>query len=320
MHYFFVESQHTHNNKLSILVLSNLIHTQPISIEKELVYNYSEDSASSKFYDNLFSDENKKTVKPELFREVKIESKKTQNSTGKIEEVVAFIEKRQKPNDVTIELGGGVHQGRSVNAYQRLNNYYPLDISGSSIRRYANKYNKPGIIADATKLPFKDNSVDFIFTQTFLEHPIHPENVVEEIARVLKPGGYILHLDAWFCRWWHHYGIVNLKKRENMSFKEKMIDTAAKITELKIIRIPPIVIKRIFKEIFISTKKPIELSYKKLTPNYELQLACDEDAASTIDPLDVIRFYESRGFQTTQPLSFKQRIFYPNKLVALKKK
>ncbi len=300
-------------------MLSHLLQVQPNSIEKNLVYNYSEVSDSSKFYDDLFSDKKAKPAKPEFFNKVKTESKVEQNSLGKIEEVVAFIEKHQKTDSITIEIGGGVFQGRSANAYKRLNNYFPLDISASSITRYSDTFDMPGIIADATKLPFKDNSVDFIFTHTFLEHPLTPDAVVKEIARVLKPGGYILHLDAWFCRWWHRYGVVNLKPRNKMTFNEKLIDTGAKITEFKLVRIPPIVIGRFFREIFSSPKNPIELRFKKLQPNYDLHLACDEDAASSIDPLDVIRFYESRGFKTEQLLSFKQRLFYPNKLVVMQK-
>lgn len=104
-----------------------------------------------------------------------------------------------------------------------------------------------------------------------------------------------------------------------MTFNEKLISTAAKITEFKLVRLTPIIVGRFFREIFVGTINPIALRYKKLQPNYDLHLACDEDAASSIDPLDVIRFYESRGFQTEQPLSFKQRLFYPNKLVLMKK-
>lgn len=301
-------------------MLSHLLKDLPKSVENGLVYNYSEQSDSSKFYDELFSDKKEKPKKPELFDKVKKESKIEQNSIGKIEEVVRFVEKHQKDDSIVLEIGGGVFQGRSANAYERLNNYLPLDISASSIRRYAEKYNKQGIIADATKLPFKDHSIDFVFTHTFLEHPLQPEAVVKEIARIVKPGGYVLHLDAWFCRWWHRFGIVNLVPRGKMSFQEKMIDTAAKFTEIKVIRIPPIILKRSLNELFVGTNKPIELKYKKLKPNYDLHLACDEDAASTIDPLDVIRFYESRGFKTEHPLSLKQRLFYPNKVVIMQKK
>jgi len=114
-------------------MLSHLLKEQPKSIENNLIYNYSEQSDSSKFYDELFSDNKTKSTKPELFDKVKTESKITQNSIGKIEEVVAFIEKRQLTDSITIEIGGGVFQGRSANAYNRLNNYYPLDISASSI-------------------------------------------------------------------------------------------------------------------------------------------------------------------------------------------
>jgi SAM-dependent methyltransferase len=175
-------------------------------------------------------------------------------------------------------------------------------------------------VADAKKLPFKDNSVDLIFSQTFLEHPLNPEDVLSEMARVLKPGGIVVHNDAWVVRWWHRFGIVELKPFAKMSVKEKLIVIASKFTELPIVRIPPIILRRVSRNLFVSTKKPIGLKYKKLKPNYNLHLGCDEDAANSIDPIDVVRFYESRGFRLNKSLSFKERMFYPNKMIELVKK
>lgn len=103
---------------------------------------------------------------------------------------------------------GGVHQRRSADAYKKFKNYFPLDISTSSIERYSMRHNKTGIVAGATELPFKDVSIDCVFTNTFLEHPLEPEKVTIEIVRVLKKGGIVVHNDAWFCRWWQRYGVV----------------------------------------------------------------------------------------------------------------
>lgn len=48
---------------------------------------------------------------------------------------------------------------------------------------------RPDVYADAAKLPFADSSFDGVFCLEVLEHVPHPAEVVQEIARVLRPGG-----------------------------------------------------------------------------------------------------------------------------------
>jgi SAM-dependent methyltransferase len=43
--------------------------------------------------------------------------------------------------------------------------------------------------ADATKLPFADGSFDYVYSHGVLHHIENPRQAVEEIFRVLKPGG-----------------------------------------------------------------------------------------------------------------------------------
>jgi SAM-dependent methyltransferase len=52
-------------------------------------------------------------------------------------------------------------------------------------------YHNVHIVADATQLPFKNNSVDGIVNIVILEHVPEPENVVDEMFRVIKNGGVI---------------------------------------------------------------------------------------------------------------------------------
>lgn len=285
----------------------------------KMVYNFLESSVSSDFYAKLFEAKSKAPL-PDLYEANKSEWRDKFSSDNVMGKIIDELQDRLPEDAVVIEIGGGVYQNRSADAYKKFKNYIPLDISYSSITRYSETYNRPAILADATVLPFKDNSIDCILTHTFLEHPIHPEKVVSEIARVLKPGGIVVHNDAWFCRWWQRYGIVNLKKFSTMTFKEKLIDITARITEFPLLRIPPIVVKRLFRALFETLQNPIPLHYKKLKPNYSLYLACDEDAASSIDPVDAIRYYESRGFDSLIPLSFLQRLFHKNSYIMLKKK
>ncbi|MDA7663106.1 class I SAM-dependent methyltransferase [Pirellulaceae bacterium] len=233
--------------------------------------------------------------------------------------IVKDIKNRTKDDAVVIELGGSVYQARSGNAYNEFKNYFPLDISSSSMQRYSEKFGRESIICDAQCLPFADESVDVIFTHTFLEHPINPDFVLKEVDRVLKKGGLVIHNDAWFVRWWQRFGIVGLKPFWNCGLKEKMIQIAARITELKIVRLPPVILRRLFRMIFASRER-LDLRFRQLQPNYDLHLYCDEDAASSIDPIDVICFYESRSYHTLSRLSFFQRLFHGNRYVAMQKK
>lgn len=68
-----------------------------------------------------------------------------------------------------------------------------IDVYGASIEEAKKRY--PGItfkVADAHKLPFKDNSFGLVVCSETIEHVIDPKKVLEEINRVLKPDGEAL--------------------------------------------------------------------------------------------------------------------------------
>ncbi len=58
------------------------------------------------------------------------------------------------------------------------------------------------IVADAAHLPFVDNSVDAVVSESLLEHVPDPHAVVREMTRVLKPGG-ILYTNTPFLTPYH---------------------------------------------------------------------------------------------------------------------
>lgn len=47
------------------------------------------------------------------------------------------------------------------------------------------------IVADTRALPFQDNSVDMVITESTLEHVPHVHQAIREITRVVKPGGFV---------------------------------------------------------------------------------------------------------------------------------
>jgi len=51
------------------------------------------------------------------------------------------------------------------------------------------------LIADAHHMPFADASFDGVWVQAVLEHVLEPQVVVDEIGRVLRPGGLVVIAD-----------------------------------------------------------------------------------------------------------------------------
>lgn len=90
-------------------------------------------------------------------------------------------------NTIVLNVGGG-----------------PRRYSDGDITLNIDDFVNVDIVADAHRLPFKDNSVDSIICIAVLEHVYDPEIVVSEMIRVLKPGGY-LYAEVPFIFFFHGY-------------------------------------------------------------------------------------------------------------------
>ena len=73
-----------------------------------------------------------------------------------------------------------------------------LDLGAGNQRRAPNVINleiettpEVDVIADGHFLPFKNEAFDAVISEAVLEHVRAPQDIVAEIHRVLKPGGYI---------------------------------------------------------------------------------------------------------------------------------
>lgn len=61
------------------------------------------------------------------------------------------------------------------------------------------------IVGDGTLLPFPEASFDGVVCSNMLEHTPTPERVLEEIARVVRPGGWAyVSWTPWFSPWGGH--------------------------------------------------------------------------------------------------------------------
>ncbi|PKL37675.1 MAG: hypothetical protein CVV44_15135 [Spirochaetae bacterium HGW-Spirochaetae-1] len=86
-----------------------------------------------------------------------------------------FIQKYIAHNDiVAINLGSG-------------NSNISDNISNIDLFPYENV----DLTCDMLNIPFSDNSVDCVITLAALEHVPHPEKAVQDMHRILKPGGMV---------------------------------------------------------------------------------------------------------------------------------
>jgi ubiquinone/menaquinone biosynthesis C-methylase UbiE len=81
--------------------------------------------------------------------------------------------------------------------------YVGIDVSTAAIRA-AYQLRRPGAYAamDAERLLFADATFDAVISLYALEHFSHPRQTIEEMARVLKPGGIMAILSISYDRPW----------------------------------------------------------------------------------------------------------------------
>lgn len=92
-----------------------------------------------------------------------------------------------------IEIGGAAHANFGIDVIH-INIKDENDETEHSISEQMKEcgfIQKTNIISNGNDLPFKDNTVDFVFTSHVLEHFFDPIKALEEWYRVTKKGGYV---------------------------------------------------------------------------------------------------------------------------------
>lgn len=90
-----------------------------------------------------------------------------------------------------VDVGGGSGQGvRALDVSEGI----VADAASGMLRR-ARRRGVGAVGADAARLPFADETVDAVLILDALHHMGEPQTVVDEAARVLRPGGVLLLLE-----------------------------------------------------------------------------------------------------------------------------
>ena len=194
------------------------------------------------------------------------------------------------PSQRVIELGCG--SGPDI---KTPGIYIGLDLAFQGLKNRANMENP--VCCDVSYIPLEDQSVDLVFSNNALEHIPQPQKVIDECCRILRPGGVIIHRDAWFARKWRAEGLFTVSNT-SASLRTLFRKLFVKMSEAKFIRWPKILMTRVVRELrwWLYSSYHTKLEYDYFAPNFGEYLESDSDACVSIDPHALILFYMSKGF------------------------
>lgn len=109
-------------------------------------------------------------------------------------ELVAAEKMNSRAGQVVVDVGGGHQAPFARHRRCELGTFIVgVDILPSQVR--GNSSIDAGVVADVGKtIPFHDNSVDIFVTRSVIEHLPDNDDLFNEMARCLKPGGYSINV------------------------------------------------------------------------------------------------------------------------------
>lgn len=169
------------------------------------------------------------------------------------------------------------------------------DYTGTDLSAAVAKYLRKKFVAcDAARMPFADRSFDAIWSIWVLEHTPDPEAVLNEMRRVVRPGGYFLLRPAWHCRWWACRG-VNVRPWRELPWRYWPAKLVLPLLEARWFRGLTAVPRRLWLTLRARYSRRPRLWWKRLPGDFETFWGPDSDAVAYLDPVAVCLWFEGRG-------------------------
>ena len=117
----------------------------------------------------------------------------------------------QEPTKASKVLDLGCGEGNSIDLFLQLSTdttWYGVDIEGSPEVKLRARKNDLISSFNGIDLPYPDNYFDMIFCHQVLEHVRHPDELIADAFRVLKPGGLFVSSVS-YLEPFHSYSVFN---------------------------------------------------------------------------------------------------------------
>jgi SAM-dependent methyltransferase len=209
---------------------------------------------------------------------------------------------------IAVELGCGAGALRHV-----MPRYVGIDLSMVALRIQ----NGRGAQADMEQLPFRDDSIDLIWSWAAIEHVPHPEVVLDEVVRVLRPGGVAILAPAWHCRTWAAEGLEFRPMHEltrSQRIRKRLVPLRSSPLWQGLFEMP----KRVSRELR-ARRGPLPFEFSRLTPNLDQYLGTDSDAFTSMDPQAMVLFFATRGFEIVSHPTLRARMLARSEPVVVRK-
>jgi len=124
-----------------------------------------------------------------------------------LREAVRFIRERVRSTDGLRVLDLGCGSGKSSGPLRKADptvRWIGLDIADSLEVLNRGPISLPVCTYDGVRIPVKDGCVDLVYSRQVFEHVRHPQELLSEIARIMKPDAFLIgstsHLEPFHSR------------------------------------------------------------------------------------------------------------------------
>ena len=197
-----------------------------------------------------------------------------------------FVEAYGLRDARTLEVGAGSGALQDV-----VEDYTGLDIAASAARYF----HKPFVEGSATSLPFEDDAFGSVWTVWTLEHVPDPEKAMRELRRVVEPGGMLFFYPAYNCPSWSAKGYL-FRRFASLPLPEKLVRLTLLVRDtewfIQSYRVPTRLLRYGYWQM---SGEPTRLRYRALAPNYTNYWTPDADATASLDVVEAMIWFESRG-------------------------
>jgi len=198
-----------------------------------------------------------------------------------------FVQRHGLQSASVLEVGAGSGTLQDI-----VEDYTGLDIAASAARYF----HKPFVHGSATDLPFEDSQFDVIWSVWTLEHVPNPERALQEMRRVVKPGGFLLLIPAWNNNSWAAQG-YRVRPYSDFDLGGKLIKASLMLRGNLLYQYGYLVSARTIRRGLwtLSGEGPTAFHYRRITPNYDRYWEEDSDAINSLDPHEMMLWHTSRG-------------------------